>query len=233
MRKAFTLLELLVCVAIIAILASLILPALAKAKAQGRRIACVNNERQVALAVRMYVDDFGCYPAYRMPNIGPVYSHTNYWDARLTNYTAGSTAVFACPARPEGVVSNWSFCFDGFAYPNRSYGYNCYGTYMGAYDPEIETLGLVAYFNFLHPRFVRDLAIARPSEMAMLADADSDADDDGDGDPNPQWLYPLTLSGKWHGGRAAVSFCDGHTLCLRIQALKGKRAMWNSDSQEH
>ena len=57
-KKAFTLIELLVVIAIIAILAAILFPVFAQARESARTISCLSNEKEISLAILMYVQDY-------------------------------------------------------------------------------------------------------------------------------------------------------------------------------
>ena len=120
-RTGFTLLELIVVITIISILASLLLPSISRARERGRKASCINNLRQIGLALEMYVADNGFrYPvAAGKPSDHP---EPPIYDFLKPYLKSSNTNVFRCPSdranyyETEGTSYEWNRFLNGDGY---------------------------------------------------------------------------------------------------------------------
>jgi prepilin-type N-terminal cleavage/methylation domain-containing protein/prepilin-type processing-associated H-X9-DG protein len=219
----FTLIEALVVMAIIAILAGLLLPALDKAKARGNRIACLNQLRQLALSSQMYAADNNGKLAENLP----AGQGSNSWvlgNMKITNEAtnetlirqgkffpyAGSVSTYHCPAdlaRTGGMLRV------------RSYAMN---SWMGSRT--METYANRSSFR----TFVRDseIAAAGAATLWMLMDEHEAHIDDGwflvtMDDSRPFASLPATR----HQNGYVLNFADGHAEDYRLRDPNTQKPM--------
>lgn len=226
---AFTLVELLVVVAILAILAALLLPALSAARERSKAAVCMSNLRQVGLAIQMYAGD---YDGWTPPVYRPAEPYT--WTALLANgrYLSvpirGKPSVLLCPSQTPVVYPSDSF-YDpwatSIAYGLRYRNYEPFSigkqeAWSSGYS---ELLGSSTTVNF------------GPPGSFLLA---GDTVENLPGDPIHRFQkYVLVnytggdnLVHLRHFRRGNFLFADGHVASLSRAELVGKYGEWGTSN---
>ena len=253
-ESGFTVLELLVVIAAIAILAAILLPVLSLAKGYARTATCKNHLHQTGLALQMYVhDDQDQYPRYLGPG-GPGYGDAPgkggraagliYWSTKLFPYYSvnWTNRVFHCPGYTGKITGPY---VPGAVDRQGSYGYNL----KGAEVDELKTneflgLGPISYWRSAQGNFrplpVYQAEIRVPSEMLAIGDTymkvgDVSGDDAWGCGPfgGEQVTEPFAPR---HGKNYNVLLCDGHVSNMNPWILfdpTNTSSMWNYDHQPH
>ncbi len=225
-RRGFTLVELLVVVAIIAILVALLLPALVGAKSKAQRVQCVSNLRQIGLALHAYLADNHVYPPGMRWAV--TLEHQGFGISKPgTNFL--KEGVWRCPTAQISVHS---------ATPGvirLCYGYNSFGVLrVGDIPNGLGLLGHAQSGGFPTP--IGESEVTVPTEMMAIGDGFNGSRDLMRIPSKELARYGNTYSR--HAGKANVLFCDGHVESPRLELVFDDMsdpalARWNRDHQPH
>jgi prepilin-type processing-associated H-X9-DG protein/prepilin-type N-terminal cleavage/methylation domain-containing protein len=247
-KSAFTLTELLVSLLVLAILATLILAGVAKAKAKTRSALCQNNLKQQGIWLINFVSDENVYPLSFNTNSARYPAHASHWEASLRRIGGFSDViqqgdqgdVFNCPSAftPPDLQGN-----EGFV----AYGYNSDGVMGRPCDTSLGLGGLGSEDCDLFAPPVPSTLVVNPS--AMIAIGDGFLGWNGkilDGRNGFIGLRagitvrpPETPRAfKRHSQSANYLFCDGHVSSVKLATLfinpkSGGATQWNRDNQIH
>jgi prepilin-type N-terminal cleavage/methylation domain-containing protein/prepilin-type processing-associated H-X9-DG protein len=222
----FTLVELLVVIAVIAILAGLLLPALAGARAKSNAVYCLNNERQLALASLLYVGDYNDTLPYNLgaDEIKATVAQNQFWnwtspvmswelDPDNTNtvlvtrggigpYTGNSAKVYRCPS--DRAVSDLQ-AQAGWAERVRSLSMNAMVGNAGQFTTSGKNLN-----NPDYQQFFKVGQIPQPAQIFVFIEEHPDSINDGYFLNKPSSLRWYDLPASYHSGAANLTFADGH-----------------------
>lgn len=226
--NAFTLIEMLVVIAIIAILAALLLPALAQGKTRAQTLSCVNNLKQLELCCHLYATD---YNDFWPPNqVGGFVSAPSSTNSPTTVTNAASWCPGIAPEDP--LEQNTVMAGNIFGYNHNPAIYHCPSDLSSIDDePDVpRTRSYCMEISLSCPdaasTYYKFTGIIQPPPSNLFVFIDTQEEDIWDAtfgifSPDSPWAgYWLDLAADRHSRGANLSFADGHVEHWHWQAAK-------------